>query len=445
MNIFRATTGIEGMVFGVPQTVMRNNLLCPQKSTKSVAGAFRSQFNQPLSSLDEERLLGCAIRLRAIKFFDPVIAKKYFAGHLEKGEDVALKVVECCNNQTKVSANLSSTWLAQWKHQMEIPELENQARSRTVSSKGDQARTRATSSSLASTRTTFFGLTSSRATSPIQYSKARNFGKTFDELELLINDICFVPPASRIKAASWVCFAKGPRPRKPRIWKTRTRIGTVSKSEKLVQHIKALSNVKEEVYAALDSFIAWEVEFPLITVKKALKTLQAEKEWKRIIQVTKWMLSKGQGKTMGNHYLLLDALAQEQRIEEAEELWNQIFKRHLEYVPRMFFTRVITMYEQNNMPDKLIEVFADMEELGVKPDHLSITIVASTFKNLGMLDKYEKVLKKYPETDWKPFYRNGKPSPVSGHKPQNYGTKMATLKENQARSRTVSSRTIKQG
>lgn len=69
------------------------------------------------------------------------------------------------------------------------------------------------------------------------------------------------------------------------------------------------------------------------------------------------MLSKGQGKTMGNHYLLLDALAQEQRIEEAEELWNQIFKRHLEYVPRMFFTRVITMYEQNNMPDKLIEVF----------------------------------------------------------------------------------------
>ncbi|XP_057821475.2 thylakoid lumenal 17.9 kDa protein, chloroplastic isoform X1 [Cryptomeria japonica] len=39
--------------------------------------------------------------------------------------------------------------------------------------KDDQARTRATSSSLASTRTAFFGLTSSRATSPIQYSKAR--------------------------------------------------------------------------------------------------------------------------------------------------------------------------------------------------------------------------------------------------------------------------------
>lgn len=49
--------------------------------------------------------------------------------------------------------------------------------------------------------------------------------------------------------------------------------------------IKGLSNVKEEVYGALDSFIAWELEFPLITVKKSLKALEIEKEWKRIIQV----------------------------------------------------------------------------------------------------------------------------------------------------------------
>ena len=43
--------------------------------------------------------------------------------------------------------------------------------------------------------------------------------------------------------------------------------------------------MKEEVYGALDSFIAWDLEFPLIAVKKALKTLEIEKEWKRIIQV----------------------------------------------------------------------------------------------------------------------------------------------------------------
>jgi CO dehydrogenase/acetyl-CoA synthase alpha subunit len=52
----------------------------------------------------------------------------------------------------------------------------------------------------------------------------------------------------------------------------------------LVQ-IKELSNVKEEVYGALDTYVAWELEFPIITVKKVLKTLEYEKEWKRIIQV----------------------------------------------------------------------------------------------------------------------------------------------------------------
>jgi hypothetical protein len=49
--------------------------------------------------------------------------------------------------------------------------------------------------------------------------------------------------------------------------------------------IKELSNVKEEVYGTLDSFVAWELEFPLIVVKKALKTLEDESEWNRIIQV----------------------------------------------------------------------------------------------------------------------------------------------------------------
>nr|KJB34399.1 hypothetical protein B456_006G064400 [Gossypium raimondii] len=95
-----------------------------------------------------------------------------------------------------------------------------------------------------------------------------------------------------------VCAAKGPRPRHPRVWKSRNRIGTVSKLAKLVSCVKQLSNVKEEVYGALDSFIAWELEFPLITVKKALKILKNEQEWKRIIQVIKWMLSKGQGRSL---------------------------------------------------------------------------------------------------------------------------------------------------
>ncbi|XP_073025280.1 pentatricopeptide repeat-containing protein At4g21190-like [Primulina eburnea] len=104
------------------------------------------------------------------------------------------------------------------------------------------------------------------------------------------------------------CGAEGPRPRYPRVWKTKTRIGTISKSLKLVELIKGLSDVKEEVNGALDSGIAWDLESPLVTVKKAWKSLENE-EWKRIIQVTKWMLSKGQGRTMGSCYTSLNVLA----------------------------------------------------------------------------------------------------------------------------------------
>ena len=53
----------------------------------------------------------------------------------------------------------------------------------------------------------------------------------------------------------------------------------------LVEQIQSVSNVKEEVYGALDSFVAWELEFPLIAVKKALRTLEFQENWIRIIQV----------------------------------------------------------------------------------------------------------------------------------------------------------------
>ncbi|PPE00511.1 hypothetical protein GOBAR_DD02461 [Gossypium barbadense] len=135
-----------------------------------------------------------------------------------------------------------------------------------------------------------------------------------------------------------VCAAKGPRPRYPQIWKSRNRIGTVSKSAKLVTCVKQLSNVNEEVYGALDLFIAWELEFPLITVKKALKILQKEQEWKRIIQVIKWMLSKGQGRTMGTYFTLLNALAEDGRLEEAEELSQHTMLQEAWMMPFAFCT-----------------------------------------------------------------------------------------------------------
>ncbi|KAL3825935.1 hypothetical protein ACJIZ3_021964 [Penstemon smallii] len=204
------------------------------------------------------------------------------------------------------------------------------------------------------------------------------------------------------------CAAKGPRPRYPRVWKTNKKIGTISKSLKFVECIKGLSNVKEEVYGALDSFIAWELEFPLITVKKALRTLENEKEWKRIIQVTKWMLSKGQGRTMGSYYSLLNALAEDGRLDEAEELWQTIFSENLESMPRMFFERMISIYYHREMHEKLFEVFADMEELGIRPTMEIVTMVGDVFQKLDMLDKYRKLKKKYPPPKWEYRYIKGK-------------------------------------
>ncbi|CAL9226258.1 unnamed protein product [Arabidopsis halleri] len=205
-----------------------------------------------------------------------------------------------------------------------------------------------------------------------------------------------------------VCAARGPRPRSPRVWKTRKRIGTISKAAKMIACIKGLSNVKEEVYGALDSFIAWELEFPLVIVKKALVILEDEKEWKKIIQVTKWMLSKGQGRTMGTYFSLLNALAEDNRLDEAEELWNKLFMEHLEGTPRKFFNKMISIYYKRDMHQKLFEVFADMEELGVKPNVAIVSMVGKVFVKLEMKDKYEKLMKKYPPPQWEFRYIKGR-------------------------------------
>ncbi|CAM8887818.1 unnamed protein product [Rhodiola kirilowii] len=205
-----------------------------------------------------------------------------------------------------------------------------------------------------------------------------------------------------------VCALKGSRPRYTRVWKTNKKIGTISKSNKLVECIKELSNVKEEVYGALDSFIAWELEFPLITVKKALKTLVDERDWKRVIQVTKWMLSKGQGRTMGSYYTLLSALSEDGRLEEAEELWQKLFSENLESMPRIFFEKMVSIYYRRDMHEKIFEVFADMEELGVRPNVAVVNMVGEVFQKLGMMDKYNKLKKKYPPPKWEYRYIKGK-------------------------------------
>lgn len=68
------------------------------------------------------------------------------------------------------------------------------------------------------------------------------------------------------------------------------------------------------------------------------------------------MLSKGQGKTMGTYYTLLNALAEDGRLEEAEELWSKLFTENLEGTPRIFFNKMISVYFHRRMYDRMFEV-----------------------------------------------------------------------------------------
>jgi len=53
---------------------------------------------------------------------------------------------------------------------------------------------------------------------------------------------------------------------------------------------------------------------------------------------------------------LLNALEEEDRLEEAEELWTKLFSKHLESMPRIFFDKMIGIYYGRGMHDKMFDV-----------------------------------------------------------------------------------------
>lgn len=59
---------------------------------------------------------------------------------------------------------------------------------------------------------------------------------------------------------------------------------------------------------------------------------------------------------MGSYYTLLNALIEDGRIEEAEELFGMVFSRHMEGLPRTFFMRIISFYYSAGEHDKMFEV-----------------------------------------------------------------------------------------
>ncbi|KAL0321927.1 UNVERIFIED_CONTAM: Pentatricopeptide repeat-containing protein, chloroplastic [Sesamum calycinum] len=190
------------------------------------------------------------------------------------------------------------------------------------------------------------------------------------------------------------------------LWRKRDSAGSGQKALNLVRTVSRLPNEKEVVYGALDKWIAWETEFPLIAAAKALRILRKGNQWKRIIQVAKWMLSKGQGATMATYDSLLLAFDMDGRVDEAEMLWNMILHAHNRSISKRLFSRMISLYDHHNVPDKVIEVFADMEELGVKPDQDTVRRVARAFEMLGQEDNHRLVRMKY-QSKWKYIHFNG--------------------------------------
>ncbi|XP_015579492.2 pentatricopeptide repeat-containing protein At4g18975, chloroplastic isoform X2 [Ricinus communis] len=190
------------------------------------------------------------------------------------------------------------------------------------------------------------------------------------------------------------------------LWKKRDSARSGEKALSLVRIVCELPDEKECVYGALDKWTAWETEFPLIAVAKGLRILRKHNQWLRVIQVAKWMLSKGQGTTMGTYDTLLLAFDMDNRVDEAASLWNMILHTHVRSISKRLFSRMISLYDHHNMPDGIIEIFADMEELGVRPDEDTVRRVARAFKELGQEEKQKLVLKRYMSR-WKYIHFKG--------------------------------------
>lgn len=70
------------------------------------------------------------------------------------------------------------------------------------------------------------------------------------------------------------------------------------------------------------------------------------------------MLSKGQGATMATYDSLLLAFDMDQRVDEAEMLWNMILHTHTRSISKQLFSRMISLYDHHSMPEKIIQVIS---------------------------------------------------------------------------------------
>ncbi|KAM3365562.1 hypothetical protein ACQJBY_015336 [Aegilops geniculata] len=191
-----------------------------------------------------------------------------------------------------------------------------------------------------------------------------------------------------------------------RLWIRKDSAGSGKKALCLVNTVSKLPNEKEAVYGALDRWTAFESEFPIIAAAKALEMLKKRRKWLQIIQVTKWLMSKGQVLTWTTYDTLLLALSMDGRVDEAESIWDTILQTYTRSVPKKLFSRMIQIYNTRHLPDKVLEIYADMEELGVRPDEDTTRRIGRAFATSSQEDKQKPVLEKYLKK-WKYIHFNG--------------------------------------
>lgn len=175
----------------------------------------------------------------------------------------------------------------------------------------------------------------------------------------------------------------------------------ISRREKINFLFKALldaEDTKDAVYGTLDAWVAWEQNFPIAPLKNVLLALEREQQWHRVVQVIKWMLSKGQGNTIGTYQQLIRALDMDHRAEEAHNFWMKKIGNDFHSVPWQTCHVMISVYYRNNMLDHLVKLFRGLEAFGRKPTEKKIVQkVADAYEQLGLVDEKERIMEKYAD------------------------------------------------
>lgn len=173
----------------------------------------------------------------------------------------------------------------------------------------------------------------------------------------------------------------------------------LSRKEKMNILLNALLDTKdskEAIYGALDAFVAWEQNFPIGQLKNILITLEKEQQWRRVIQVIKWILSKGQGNTMNTYGQLIRALDMDHRVDEAHDIWVKKIGNDLHSVPWKLGKCMISVYYRSNMMERVVNLFKGFEAFDRKPPEKSIVQkVANAYEILGRIEERDRVFEKY--------------------------------------------------